>query len=250
MNSIFGKQKSKQGNRSSKTNTTRQPRRPRARQDLVERSVLRSNVGSNLIKFDRTTLVTSYAMVPNTGFQPTAAAAGYDIQMSFSLAQTLLYINGTLDRTVTNPGNTEVVNMFQEYKIDSVEVMLAYSNNCSQINNVSNLPILQIAYDQSGVADVNSAAILQFENLKVIQLGNYRGDAGPVLTLKPKPIFNTNNSQLAYIAPENSWISTLASSVPHYSLKIVYDPMATTSATSVGNLEFYVRYHISARKTN
>jgi hypothetical protein len=158
-----------------------------------------------------------------------------------------MYVNGSIATTITNPGYAELVALFQEYRIDEVEVMFLYSNNCSQINNVSNLPVFQVAVDYTGTASINQAAILQFENMRVMQMGNYRGDGGPSYRFRPRPFINGANS---CIAPSDQWISVLNPTIPYNSLKMVYDPVATTSSTSVGSMELYVRYHISARKTN
>jgi len=231
---------------SNNRKSSKKTNKRRVKEDLVERSRLTKNKGSNIIKFDRTALVGPYTLVPATGFNATA----FDMEMSFSLQQTLVYLGGTLTTTVTNPGYTEVVNLFQFYKIDKIEIMFIYSNNTSQVNNTLNLPVLQVAVDYSGVASITSAAILQFENLKVIQLGNYRGDAGPVFSFVPKFYENTNGGNNAYVGMTGQWIDALAPAAPHFGLKMVFDPISTSSATSVGNLEFYVRYHLSARNTN
>lgn len=232
------------GQTSRRRSTTQRGRKTRgSQQDLVESSRLKSNVGNNTIKLDRTTQVGPYTMVPSTGFNATA----YDLEMSFSLQQTLTYLGGILTTTTTNPGYTEAIAMFQEYRIDEVEVMILYSNNVSQVNNTLNLPVLQIGIDYTGVGAITSAALLQFENLKVIQLGNYRGDAGPVFRFKPTCFMNGGT---ATIKPQNEWTSVLAPTIPHFALKMVMDPINSSSATSVGNLEFYVRYHLSLRKSN
>lgn len=236
----------KQGGSSRRRANGRKTNKPRGqRQDLIETSRFRSSVGNNTIRLDRTTQVGPYTLVPATGWNATA----YDLELAFSLQETRTYLGGALTTTTTNPGYTEIIAMFQEFRIEEVEVMMLYSNNASQINNTLNLPVMQVVVDYTGAAAITSAAALQFENLRVIQMGNYRGDGGPSFRLKPTPF---ENGGTATVALPNQWLSVLGGgpAVQHYGLKIVFDPISSVSSTSVGNLEFYVRYHISARKSN
>jgi len=183
-----------------------------------------------------------FSIVPSTGLN---ASGSYDAEINFSLQQTLVNFGGTLFSTVTNPGYTEILNLFQEYRIDEVEISFMYSNNTSQINNVSNLPNFLIAADYTDSAAITAPAIMQFENLRVVQLGNYRGDSGPTFKLKPKYLDG------ALVVGQNAgWLSVLQPTAVHYGLKFVYDPVSNASNVSVGNLSLYVRYHITARKSN
>jgi len=136
MNTRKGLRKPKSGKRS---------RTPK--QDLVESSRMSPVKGNDLIKVSRTTDCGPYTMVPNTGFNGVA----FDLEMGFSLQNTTVYLGGALTTTFTNPGYTDIVNMFQEWKIDEVEVMVLYSNNASQINNISNLPILNVVTDYTSL---------------------------------------------------------------------------------------------------
>lgn len=219
-------------------------KRKSPRSDLIETTRFKSNIGSNVIRLDRTTVIPAFTLTPNSGIN---GGFFYDMELSFSLQQTLVYINGNLVTTVANPGFSEIVNLFQEYRIDEVEVMFLYNNNTSQVSNTTNLPILQVAVDYTGTASINQAAILQFENLRVIQMGNYRGEGGPSFRFKPRPFINGATS---FFGAPDQWISVLVPTIPYNSLKMVYDPVSTASTISVGNIELYVRYHISARKTN
>jgi hypothetical protein len=199
--------------------------------------------GDNIITVNRTTDIIPYSMVPLTGF----AGTGFDIEMTFSLQNTYVSVAGGAAVTYVNPGYGDIVNLFQEWKINFVEVMFLYSNNCSQINNTVNLPVLQVAADFVNATATTSSQMLQYQDMKVIQLGNYRGDAGPVFKLKPRFGIGTGPT---FIPNGSEWLSTLAPTTQHNCLKVYYDSFASASATSVGSLGFYVRYNISARKSN
>lgn len=213
---------------------------------MVEVSRFAGARGNDLIKCVRTAETASISLIPTTGLN---GSSNFDLELSFSLSQTLVNIGGALSQTVTNPGYTDGVNMFQEWKIDEVEVMILFSNNASQINNVSILPIFQIVADYVDSNAILAPAALQYENLRVVQLGNYRGDAGPIFKLKPK--YLVGNSVSTYsIQNSNNWLSTLNPAVPHFGVKMVYDPSTGTSSSSVGVFNLYIRYHFSFRKTN
>jgi len=210
---------------------------------LVESSRLTPVRGNNGITITRTVDITPLSMVPLTGF----SGVGFDIEMTFSLQNTYVSIAGAAPLTIPNPGYSDLVNLFQEWKINHVEVMFLYSNNCSQINNTVNLPVLQVAADYVNATATTASQMLQYQDMRVIQLGNYRGDAGPIFKLKPRFGVGTGPT---FIPNGDEWISTLAPTTVHNCLKVYYDNFASASATSVGALGFYVRYNISARKSN
>jgi hypothetical protein len=228
------------------------PRKPKKRSqnnritDLVEVSRFGAVRGNDLIKFVRTTQMPAISFVPATGFSGIA----FDLEMAFSLQSTNIYLGGVLTSSVTNPGYLDITGLFQEWRIESVEIGLFYSNNCSQINNTQSLPIIQIAADYTSTAGTTASSLLQYENVRVIQLGNYKGEEAPIFRFKPR--FNLQNSGGATVVSNVSagWASSLQPTLPHAGLKIFYDNQLTTSATSVGTLSLYVRYHLAARKTN
>jgi len=237
----------KRKNNSRKPGPSRRTSKPK--QDLVQARVLSPVKGKDTIKLARTVNAGPYSMTPTTGWQGTGA---YDLAFSFSLSTTVVYAGGAIINSWTNPGYTELVNLFQEYRIDEVEVQMFYSNNVSQINNISNLPIISIVYDRDGTAATSSAAFLQYQDLKTIQLGNDRDPSGPVFRFRPVPneLAGTSATVSQIVPTSAPFVSALFPALPHYGMRILYDPVATTSATSVGNLSFYVRYHISARRSN
>lgn len=173
-----------------------------------------------------------------------------DLEVLVTLGQIQVFIGGGLFQNVPVSGYTDVVNMFQQYRIDMIEMQMLYSNNVSQINNTLALPIVGIVADFedfSGAATTKTA-LLQYEDLRVIQLGNTRTPDQVVFRWKPMAVTTSNSGVIQPRSGE--WFSSLTTATQMSGVKMFYDPVGTTGTTSVGALSLYFRVHISARKTN
>jgi len=191
----------------------------------------------------------STTLNPSAGF----GLGGFDLEMDFSLNQTKIYIGGSVISTVTNPGGSDFFSLYDEWKIDMVEVatMIGFDNIVPGVLSTPQLPIFNYAFDPSDTSTITLGSILQFENVQTVQMGVQRGQDGFVVRFKPVPglpIVNTGGSVTFGTVPEKAgWMSMDLTTTPHNALKIVYDPAASTNNSIIGSVTFYIKYHFSMK---
>jgi len=195
----------------------------------------------------RTSSSLPVTLTATNGFNNIAA----DLEIIFQLSNTQIFVGGALFSNVALPGASDLINMFQQYRIDMVEIQMLYSNNVSQINNALALPIIGIVADFedfTGAATTKNT-LLQYEDIRVIQLGNERTADSLVFRVKPQ-VPTSSTSGIVMGATGQPWISALNPTTNMAGVKMFYDSQGTTGTTSVGTISFYFRYHISVRKSN
>ncbi len=174
---------------------------------------------------------------------------GNDLQFTFSLKECKLYLVGVATNTITVPSSSEISALFQEYRIDSVEMTMFYTNNNSSLNSPSlSLPLINVAFDPNDANSVSLAAIQQMSGVRQIQLGN-GADRTRTLTFKPRAAAAVYNGLTSgYMSENKGWINTATLDVPHYGVKVVYDPGTTPgTSTNIGAVQFYFKLNFSCR---
>jgi len=176
--------------------------------------------------------------------------AGNDIEMTFSLSQVLIYIAGTLAYTVAITAASEFVALFAEYRIKRASVRMYYNNNNSSLSSAAtlSLPLITAIFDPTDVNATSLTSVLQYPNARTYQLGN-GAEAPPCLNLTPKVQSNVGGGTTPIIlsAP---WLATDYATVPHYGLKLVYDPSNAVASTVIGSVNFYIDIDFECRIVN
>lgn len=242
------------------TNRRITQRKPRKQRDLIERSRFTNVNDTMVMNFTRVTQLTRISLNDVTGFV-IGAVASPDLALSFSLGDTYLYLAGVLASTVANPGATDISNLFEQFRIQNVELQFFYSYNTAMsanyvgetpANTALALPVLNFAYDPNDTNDTDLTAILQYNNMRSIQLGNNRTSDGFILKFAPVPQISANTVPATSqpVAQVRAWINTDYPTTNHYGLKVVLDPITTGTSTGdiIGYLQIYARYHILARR--
>lgn len=180
------------------------------------------------------------------GFNP---GFGNDLEFSFSLKQVILYLGGVSTSTILVPNSTEFANLFQEYKLDSVDMTMFYTANSNLTTSTVALPLLNIAFDPNDVNAVGLAAIQQYSGVRQIQLGN-GADSTKSFTYRPRAAVQLfeNAVTSGYMSERSGWINTAYTDIPHYGVKIVYDPgFSPGVSTSIGYVQFYFKLNFSLK---
>lgn len=197
-----------------------------------------------VMKFSR---VTSQVIpiTPATGWNGTA----FDLQIAFSLTATLFYIAGTLYSTASNPGAADFVTLFDEYRLDSVEVSMMYGANSNAPGTLATpqLPIMNIVFDPTDSSTISLSSILQYQNLRTAQLGTNAKDAGYVVKCNPRPVLTAGGSATAVSPDSAPWLNKDVTNVAHYGLKLFYDNAGSTFVAVIGSVTFYTKYNWSMR---
>jgi hypothetical protein len=171
------------------------------------------------------------------------------MEIDFTLANTQFYLGGALQANASNPGSSELIALFDEYRIDSVEVSLMLGCNSIQGGTAATaqLPILNIAFDPNDTSVTSLSSILQYQNLQIVQLGSNITQNGYVMKIRPTPLTTVGGVLSGTPSTRAPFISTDQPGVQHFGLKIFYDPAGSTLATVFGTLSIYVKYNLECK---
>ena len=172
-----------------------------------------------------------------------------DMEIAFSLNATNFYLGGVLASSASNPGASDFLALYDEYKIDQVEVALMYGGNSVTpgVPGTIQLPILLVVFDATDTSATSLSSMLQYQNLNVVQLGNNRNSSG--YTFKCAPRAQTTVGGSAVAGSSVTWINIDTPSVNHLGVKVFYDSAGSTLASIAGTLQVYVKYHLSMRSS-
>lgn len=203
----------------------------------------------------------SSAAVAGSGFIPVnlfpsqglGGTGFYDVEMSFSLTGVQLYIGAGAYANVALPNYSDFTALYDQYRIDYVDVTMTFSNNVSSTSSaVPCLPIIYFAPDYDDVGATNLAAIAQYDNLKKFQLGS---GPGVMKTIRcyPRPNVQLYNSPVSTgygQASRKLFLDTNSPAVPYYGAKFVVDPTALAGgSTPIGNICMSYKYHLTFKNT-
>lgn len=177
----------------------------------------------------------------------------YDIQMSFCLDTVNVYLGGTLFATYAVPSSSEFVNLYDQYRIDWIDVDITFNSNNSSTNSpTQSMPKIWFAEDHNDVNGVTLPQIMQYDNVQVWQTGM---GVGVMKRIRVKPTTNTlvyyTNVLSAYKKNSNKeWLDTQYASIPYYGVKMYVDPIVYTTGTQViGYISMNFAYHITCQAT-
>jgi hypothetical protein len=208
---------------------------------------LRSNTDSSH-RFQRTVLAAQLTYDAVTGFNATNQ---FDLEFTFSLQNTVTHIAGISQVIATNPGYSEILNLYQEYRIDSVDIQLISTNNISGSAQAA-LQTYVVAMDLTDAAQTTANTLLEFGGSKIIQLGNQRTLSPLTFSMSPRAqnlAYNGITSSYTLL-PKSSFLNSDYPATPHYGFKMVNITPLGITTSSTGTLQVFVRYHIVARKTH
>ena len=189
-------------------------------------------------------------MIPSSGFNGTSL---FDMEVDFSLSNVTYYLGGVVSGGGTVTGNTDFTALFEEWRIDSIEVAIMYGANAIAPGPVTGpqSPILIIAFDPNDLSATSLSSILQVNGNRIIQIANIRGESGFVTRFRPRvqAQATTVASGKSLLMPLGQWVSTDAPTTSHLGLKVFYDNAASTYAQAIGTLQFYFKIHYSFQHT-
>jgi hypothetical protein len=176
---------------------------------------------------------------------------GNDLAMFFSLAGTYFFIGGTNVQITSVPNFSEFTALYDQYKIDHVEVGFTFSNNVSTVSNPSTvLPILGVAIDYDDIADTNYSSLQQYDSFQSFQLGNNFRGGKRVFRLSPTFTSSVYTNAGTGHARQRGPLDCAYPTVQHYGLKASLDPMYySVVGTTVGILSIETKYFFTMFNT-
>lgn len=189
------------------------------------------------------------------GFNINGVSSGsFNMQFAFTLSGVQVYIAGVLSTTLAMPSYTEFTSLYDQYRINYVDCEFMFSNNNSSVNSPSTcLPVMYMVkdYDDSNQAFVSD--LQQYSTQQTWQLGNQHGKDGiKRIRIKPNVDVAVYNTALTtgYARGKPQFIDTGSPAVPHYGIKIAYDPINYTAASTIlGYMTCVFRYHLTMQNS-
>jgi len=197
----------------------------------------------------------------NGGFKiDNTVTSGTTLTWEFTLIQNTLRIYNSTGGTLTNttygvPSAAEFVTLFDNFRIDKIDVTCIFNKNVSTIqpdvNGQLGFPNILMCIDQDDNDYVSLENILQREDMVIWNLSRPRYE----FSFKPKMNFLISNQAgtgiigIGQLSKDNPFLDTNASQLsPHYGLKMVMDnPTGSTITLDavLGQLSFTFKYHLS-----
>lgn len=196
----------------------------------------------------------SFTLFPGSSGSFGFAGVGSNaISLAFSLKN--LYINfGPSVNVVQMPNYTDFTNLFEQYRLGSVEVMLFFNRNAeSAATTSSTLPLIAFVNDFTDSTQLTSIAdALEYPNCRIIQMGNTRGESPAVkLHITPKVAGEVSDYGVAPALQftQNPWINSLYPDTPHFAIKGWYDNQTAGAAVQpCGEIFLYVKVAFECRR--
>ena len=172
-----------------------------------------------------------------------------NVQLRFSLTTTDVYFNGLLSSSFDLPWAGDFTNLFEEYRLDKIDIMLlpTYCNSgISSGNGPAQLPWIVYVADSTDNDGENSIELMQRPSAKMTQLTNIGMHPANLCTVYPKSQAVLSGSSTPQ-APGTRWISTADASIPHYGFKMALDDSYNgyTVNNTFAQLNIVLRFHMS-----
>lgn len=175
----------------------------------------------------------------------------HNLQFNFTLGGVQMYCGGTLFYTAQLPNSNELTALYDQYRIDYVEMEPIFSNNMSNVTTpLITLPIMYICKDYDDSNDAGISDIQQYQNHKWHQVGQV--GKRNITRVKPNVDVAIYQSPIltGYARGKPMFLDTNSAQVPHYGIKIAMEPMVVPGTnTVIGYFTFNFKYHITMMNT-
>lgn len=175
----------------------------------------------------------------------------HNLQFNFTLGGVQMYCGGTLFSTAAMPNLTEFTGLYDQYRIDYVEVQPIFSNNMSNVttSNIT-LPVMYVCKDYDDSNDATITDIQQYSNHRVFQVGQMGGRN--IIRVKPNVdvVVYQSPALSGYARGKPMFIDTASGGIPHYGVKLAMEPFVIpATGTIVGYFTFNFKFHLTMQNT-
>lgn len=174
-----------------------------------------------------------------------------NMQIDFSLQQTVIRLGGTSQIVAVAPDYAEFTALFDQWCIDKVELFLIPTYTNAGVSGTVQLqaPTIVHALDDDDSAAASKLILQQYGNARYTQLVNNVGDPQPIRVFRPKPAIAAYQTGATFAYGELTrgpkWIDVAYPTVPHYSFKAALDYANATgdANTRVCYIDIVAKYH-------
>lgn len=204
----------------------------------------------HFIRTCSTQAISPLAVNSLTGF----GTSRFDLQFNFTLQGANIYLGGVLFANCAMPNYSELVNLYDQYRIDSVDCEFMFSNNYSSVGSPgTTLPVFIAAKDFDDNNATTYTDLQQYGTAVTWQVGEQQGRSGKkTIRVNPNVDIAVYRSAITsgYARAKPMFIDTASSDTPHYGFKLAFDPIFTpVASTVVGYLSINFKYHLTMTNT-
>lgn len=228
-------------------------RAPRSREHYFTRIATSNQAAANALPITLTTDVSGRPQFTN------GVNSGTNIALAFRLDQVDLYINGTLSSQFNLPNYTDFTNLFDEFCIRKVDVMVLPNwSNAGMSQTIPGwLPWFIHAADYDDTSNTIATSLMQYDDAKMTQLlgGIGSPNAIPIRTVRPRckmvALTAAGGNGIAHPVTGDQWIASSNYTAQHLGFKIALDDSwaGSNPSVTIGAVNFAIRYHIKCRDT-
>lgn len=181
----------------------------------------------------------------------TGLTSSTNMALVFQLGRFDIYLGGSLASSAPMPGSGEFPTLFDEYRIEKVDIMVLPSYSGSDIHtgsSASQLPWIVHSVDETDATSSSSDDLMQHQDAKWTQL--IQGIKPYWLrTLKPSVAMTVTGSGTAAEIKTSPWLSTDNINTNHFGMKLALDDSynGVNTNTTVTQLNIITRYHLTFR---
>jgi hypothetical protein len=178
------------------------------------------------------------------------ASTAFDCQFVTSLSAVENYVAGALASSTAVPGTSDFSNLFDQFTIERVDVEIFFTNNTSSTASATvGMPLIWYVPDYNSYDSTALTAIQQYPLVNRQFMGEH---GGGILKTSYRPrilrsVVNAAGTATGTNAGQygDQWIPTSNGNVQFLALKIVYDPMGTSTNTNTGFIEVVHKIHFA-----
>jgi len=226
--------------------------------------LLRSAIASRVNVFKRSTDafgfqssiagVSNTPVLINTGTSPNQLLSIANASASQFVTTNSSQFGGSLQFMLSHLANvSEIVNLYDNYRIKKVVVQVIPSFNSSDLAQVAGgthgIPCMHYAVDSDdATVPANRTAIMENSYCRTVRLD---GPFNIVIVPRAQNVIATSGggSAAGGMLPSNTWLDTASQNVPHYGLKFWIDELVQVSADSSSRpfVKFSVTYYLECK---
>lgn len=180
----------------------------------------------------------------------------FNFSLSFTLNGVNLFLAGATSGSAilaATPNPTEFTNLFDEYRLDKVEIEMFFSSNSFNTSASSIPPTMILVNDYDDANNASSAALEQYPANRMLQFGNSSGSNNGVQkhTVWPKTqlsVLTTSGTSASLDSGRKRWYDTATPTIDFFGVKgAIYNPLSTGSNAFVGFVTFRFKYFLCFR---
>lgn len=207
----------------SQTAMARRGKYPRSRRSIRLYRPIRTATPYNMVYPFERTVVHNCPLNLNSGW----FTKGYGLSFAFSLSTLVVTYGDSAESAIAMPADSDFTNLFDQYRIDRVDMEIYYSaTNHQAVSSATNTIVMSVIncvtdYDNRAVSSVNN--LLEYPQCRSQQLGSNR----PFRHTVTRPAANVSaevegSSTGVAMSKKSGWFDTAFPDVLHHGIKISY----------------------------